>query len=75
MCAKLVVAVIVVSFNGRVLDYAAHALNLTVGPQMVWLGQPMLKDLPRRLAIILLHRLRDGVRSMATKRKACLLRF
>ncbi len=42
MCAKLVAAFIVVSFNGCVLDRAVHALNLIIGPRTVWLSQLML---------------------------------
>lgn len=39
---ELLVAVVVVAFDGRVLDRAVHSLDLTVGPGMVHLGQPVL---------------------------------
>lgn len=42
MAAELVVAVVVVALDGRVLDRAVHPFDLTVGPRMVRLGQPML---------------------------------
>lgn len=40
--AQLIVAVMVEALNGGVLDRAVHALDLTVGPRMVGLGQPVL---------------------------------
>jgi hypothetical protein len=36
------VAVVVVAFDGGVLDGAVHAFNLTIGPGMVGLGESML---------------------------------
>ncbi|SLN19804.1 hypothetical protein TRL7639_00462 [Falsiruegeria litorea R37] len=56
MCAKLVVVIIVISFNGRVLDGAVHVSTpaaprensprdcflILRTPRMVWLAQPML---------------------------------
>ena len=35
-------ALVMEAFNGRFLDRAVHPLDLTVGPGMVWLGEPML---------------------------------
>ena len=42
MRSELVVAVVVVALDRRVLDCAVHPLDLTVGPGMVHLGEPML---------------------------------
>ena len=39
---ELVVGVVVVALDRGVLDGAVHPLDLTVGPRMVHLGQPML---------------------------------
>ena len=41
MRAELVVAVVLVSLDGRVLNCAVHALDLTVCSRIVWLGQAM----------------------------------
>ena len=41
MRAELVVAIVVVPLDGRVLNCAVHALDLTVRPRMVGLGQPV----------------------------------
>ncbi len=41
MAAKLIVAVIVIPFDRRVLDHAVHSFDLTIGPWMVWFGQPV----------------------------------
>ena len=41
MLSKLVVAFVVVSFDGRVLDSAVHPLDLTVGPGVLWFGEPV----------------------------------
>jgi hypothetical protein len=30
------------ALNGGLLDRSVHPLNLTIGPRMVWLGQPAL---------------------------------
>ena len=35
-------AFVVEALDGGVLDCAVHALDLTVGPRMAWLGQPVL---------------------------------
>ena len=45
--AQLGVAVVVVALDGGVLDRAVHAFDLSIGPRMVRLGQPVL-DLVRR---------------------------
>ena len=39
---ELVVGVVEVAFYGGVLDGSVHALDLPVGPWVVWLGKPML---------------------------------
>lgn len=39
---ELLVAVVMVSFDGCVLDGAVHPLDLTIGPGVVHLGQPVL---------------------------------
>ena len=39
--SELVVAVVVVAFDGCVLDRAVHPLDLTIGPRVVRLGEPM----------------------------------
>jgi hypothetical protein len=31
-----------VALNGGLLERSVHPLNLTIGPRMAWLGQPML---------------------------------
>ena len=31
-----------VTLNGRLLEGSVHPLDLTIGPGMVWLGQPVL---------------------------------
>jgi hypothetical protein len=31
-----------VALNGGLLERSVHPLNLTIGPRMVWLGQPVL---------------------------------
>ena len=41
MLSKLVVAVVVEAFDGRLLDRPVHALNLPVGPRVVRFGQSM----------------------------------
>lgn len=38
MGTLLVVVLVVVSFDGCILDRAVHAFNLTNRPWMVWLG-------------------------------------
>lgn len=40
--AQLFVAVVVVAFDGGVLDGAVHPLDLTIRPRMVGFGQAML---------------------------------
>ena len=42
MASELVVTVVVVPLDGGVLDGAVHAFDLSVGPWVVWLGQPVL---------------------------------
>ena len=42
MRAELVMAIVVIPFDGRVLNRAVHALDLSVRPRVVWLGQAML---------------------------------
>ncbi len=39
---ELVMAVVVIAFDGGVLDGAVHSLDLSVGPGMVRLGEPVL---------------------------------
>lgn len=39
--AELVVAVVVIAFDGGFLDSAVHALDLAVGPRVVGLGEPV----------------------------------
>ena len=39
---QLIVIVVVVAFDGRVLDCAVHSFDLTIGPRMVRLRQTML---------------------------------
>ena len=39
MPAELIMAVVVVAFDGRVLDGSVHPFDLTVGPGMVDLGE------------------------------------
>ena len=39
---ELCVRTIVVALNGGLLECSVHPLNLTIGPRMVWLGQPVL---------------------------------
>ena len=39
---ELVVGVVVVSLDGRVFDRAVHPFDLTVGPGVVHLGEPVL---------------------------------
>ena len=39
---ELVVAVVVIAFDGGVLDGAVHSFDLPVGPWMVRFGQPVL---------------------------------
>ena len=41
MRAELVVAIVLVSLDGSVLNCAVHALDLTVCSRIVWLGQAM----------------------------------
>ena len=38
---ELIVSVVIVALDGRFLDRAVHALDLTIGPGMLDLGQPM----------------------------------
>ena len=42
MHAELVMAIVVIPFDGRVFNRAVHALDLPVRPRVVWLGQAML---------------------------------
>jgi hypothetical protein len=46
MGAQLVVAGVVIAAHGRVLEGAVHPLDLTVGPGVVGLGQPVLDPVP-----------------------------
>lgn len=39
--AQLVVVVVMIAFDGGVLNGSVHSLDLTISPGMVWLGQPM----------------------------------
>src|SRR3546814_17865279 len=41
VCPQPVVAVVVVAANGGLFDRAVHAFDLTVGPGVVRLGEPM----------------------------------
>jgi len=38
---ELVVTIVVIAFDCRFLDSSVHALDLTIGPRMLDLGQPM----------------------------------
>ena len=42
MAAKLIVAVVVEASDSSVLDCPVHALDLAIGPWVVWLGQAVL---------------------------------
>ncbi len=42
MLPELVVAVVMVALDGGVFDGAVHPLNLTIGPRVVRLGEPVL---------------------------------
>jgi hypothetical protein len=42
MPPELGVIVIMIAFDGRVLDCAVHALDLSIGPRVIWLFQAML---------------------------------
>jgi len=42
MLPQLVVVVVVVAFDGGLLEGPVHAFNLAVGPRVVGLGQPVL---------------------------------
>ena len=42
MRAEVVMAIVVIPFDGRVFNRAVHALDLSVRPRVVWLGQAML---------------------------------
>ena len=42
MAAKLILTIVVIPFDGRVFNRAVHALDLSVRPRVVWLGQAML---------------------------------
>ena len=39
---ELIVRFVVISLDGRVLDRPVHPLDLSIGPRMIRLGQPML---------------------------------
>jgi len=39
---ELDVRAVMVALNGRLLERSVHPLNLTIGPRMVWLRQPVL---------------------------------
>lgn len=41
VCLGLRVLVVMVAFNGGFLDGMVHSLDLSVGPGVVWLGQPV----------------------------------
>ena len=41
VCPERVVAAVVAALDGGILDRAAHALDLTMGPRVVDLGQPV----------------------------------
>lgn len=57
MNLQLFLAVAVVALDGRLLDRAAHALDLAVGPRVVHLGQAMLDPSFITIAVkYLLHR-------------------
>jgi hypothetical protein len=55
--AQLVVAVIVVALNRGLFDGAVHPLHLTVGPEMIRLGEPMVDAVQKT----------DPVKRMAAK--------
>jgi hypothetical protein len=38
---ELIVGCVVISLDGRVLDRPIHPLDLSIGPRMIGLGQPM----------------------------------
>ena len=42
MCSELIVSFVVEPFHSRVLDRPVHSLDLTIGPRVVGLGQPVL---------------------------------
>jgi hypothetical protein len=39
---QLTVVFVVIALNGGLFDYAVHPFNLSVGPRMPWLGQPVI---------------------------------
>lgn len=41
MASQLVVAVVVIAFDGGFLDNAVHSLDLTIGPRMIDFGEAM----------------------------------
>ena len=42
MRAELVMAIVVIAFDGSVFNRSVHAFDLPVHPRVVWLGQAML---------------------------------
>ena len=41
VCFELIVSIVMIALDGGFLDCAVHALDLTIGPGMLDLGQPM----------------------------------
>ena len=64
MAAELFVAVVVVPFDGRVLDRPVHPLDLAIGPRMVRFCEPMF-DPVRLTDHVEPHRPRDDGVSVA----------
>jgi len=46
MAAELIVAVVVIAFDGCLLDRPVHPLDLAICPEVLGLGQPVLDTVP-----------------------------
>ena len=65
LCRVLIVAVIMISPHGCILDRAVHPFNLPVGPRMVRLGQSVFRNAIRLADHIEPHLAEGGFSAIA----------
>ena len=68
MAAQLVVIVVVIAFDGCVLDRAVHSFDLAVGPGMIDLGESVFDT-------VLAATQSEHVRHISRVRRICLSRW
>jgi hypothetical protein len=70
MGAQLVLVVVVVAFDGRVLDGPVHSLELTIRPGVIWLGEPIFDAVLAADLVEAVHPIARGP-AVAVARQVC----